>query len=368
MTEALFVSKILDGSSKSWGAEVTEGVPYGILPLDLETGGLDIMSGGVYNIYGNEGSRKTSLALNIIMNQCLSGKLPPGYTIAWDSLESGMPIQRVAHIMVSMIANKILTLRHWTGLRSEIDYHKLMAAFLNLTIKPHPLQMITEVGVTENGRFTRENTISPKIITRGLWTKNQKEAIGIAWGIVDNFPIIISGLSQDSQYKADEEKRDFVQSVYTLDVWKSYERWEKYALEYGVREVVVDHVNKYDVAGSDYEVQKESVRAFSKWIASGPGRTVWAMTQVGTAQRTIFRNEEYDLPSSKGGSVVAEEASGAWYLKYSKDTDMYWIKMLEKKLREGRVPPIYIPVEPTSGAVFGFMATTIKPPGISDKL
>lgn len=361
---ALKLSDIVAQSSKKWGEERTEGVPFGLLPTDNVSGGLDIEAGGLYSIQGNEGSRKTSLALNILINQCLSGKLPEKYAIEWDSLESGMTIQRVAHVIISILANRYMTLWFHTKMFDETDYHKLMAAFS----VQNGERAILEVTKTENDRTFQENVIKPERLVRGRYTPFQRKAIEVAWGVANTFPVILSGVSEDRRHLAERESRLYVPSVATTNLEESAERWERHALEFDVRELWCDHIGKYDLPGSDYDVMKAFIRASTRWLAKESGRTVWALCQVGTAQRQAYRSSEYELPSARGGALVAEESMLAYHLKYNWRITPYWVRVNMAKSRIGVHDDMYVPIERESGAMFGSLAVLGRPPGVDKQL
>ena len=173
---------LVDGAEEFWGdpqKNIGRVVPWGFGLLDQALiAGVPINAGGMLGVYGIAGSRKTSFVINIIINQCLSGRIPPGYNIAYDTLESGMTIERIANIFLSILATKFLIYWHWNE-TEERDIRKLLAMGLPTDMLPDNLVM----DVRDNGR--RETVVRPEFFQIGMppdgtWTPRQKHAIDMA--------------------------------------------------------------------------------------------------------------------------------------------------------------------------------------------
>lgn len=342
---------VLEQRSFEWGVPRVGGVrvPTGIFHLDSVAGGIELDAGGVYGIQGIEGSRKTSILLNIVINQCLSGLLPQGYAIEWDSLESGMPIERIVDIMVSMLANRFIT--YWKVTETkEQDYRKLVSF---IPAEHNPVAMIGSAIIeTQGGVFRAENVIKPAFLDRDscYWTRTQGEAIELAKSYVSRFPIIVCGTSKDRNRDKRAEK-----SVITYDIEISKERWHKNAEQRGVRQIIVDHIARYIVDGQldGYQAMKTALPAMIEWQAKWEGGMHWVIAQIGTGQRTVYRNSEDDNPSAQGGPLLAQEATGLWYAKYNRKRTPYYVAFDCVKYRDGDHKTLAIPIEPEGGAMIG---------------
>lgn len=343
----VYINEVLGEREQSWGTpKPTVGfrTMTGIYHLDQATKGIKLRSGGIYAIQGIEGTRKTTILLNIVINQCLSGTLPPGYTIEWDSLESGMPVEKLADMMVSIVANRFITYWHYTGTK-EADYRKLATL---IPEQANPTELI--LGPTENNK--RINIIKPEFLEEEMsrWSMVQGEAISLARRYVATFPIIICGLSEDEE----RERRD-KKSTLTDDIKVSEERWHYNADKRGVRQVIVDHISNYVVDGvfDEYRAMTQSIPAMKRWQKRWAGGLHWIIAQIGTGQRTAFRNTDEAMPTAAGGPLLARETNAIWNVKYNPKKTPYFVIFDMFKTRIGYHHPLAIPIEPESGAMIG---------------
>jgi hypothetical protein len=318
--------------------------PTGIAHIDQVTDGIRLNQGGVYAIQGIEGSRKTSILLNIVINQCLSGALPDkDYMIEWDSLESGMPVERIADMMVSMLANRFISYWHVTGTK-EYDYFTL-AKSVNPEISP--VNLITGPVVNT----LRENVINPEYLDKSAdsWTTNQRDAIEIAKQYVYSFPVIICGISADE----DKELRK-AKTTITWDLETSKKRWERNARDYGVRQIVIDHITKYVIKGrlDALQAMEQGIPAMQEWQARWEGGLHWVVAQISAGQRLAYRGSE-DNATAYGGPLLAMESTAIWEVTYKPKKTPYYATMEVLKSRIGWHKPIAIPIEPQSGAIIG---------------
>lgn len=350
MTPPVWVSDLVGlRSSFSWGKKKAIGnrVGTGIGLIDTATKGIRLNSGGIYVIQGIEGSRKTSILLNIVINQCLSGNLPEDYVIEWDSLESGMSVERISDMMVSMLANRFLTY-WWATNTNETDYFKLARLVPEMnTVDLIGLPTIT----TASNEIKRLNVIKPEFLEEEevYWSDHQKAAIEVAKNYVYRFPIIICGVSEDE----DREERKKKTTI-TYDLGESQERWHHNAKHHNVRQIIVDHITKYVIDGSidGYQAMQKGIPVMVKWQSEWEGGFHWVVAQVGATQRMAYRNSE-ENPTAFGGPLLAMEANALWHVKYDPKKTPYYASMELGKTRIGYHKPLAIPIEPESGAIIG---------------
>lgn len=343
------VGDVLVDRSHRWGKKRPSGyiVPSGIYLVDKSIGGIRVKAGGINGVYGIEGSRKTSIVMNIVINQCLSGLLPEGYKIEWDTLESGMTIERVSEIMVCMIASRYITYWNATGIK-ETDYRTLLKKVPDC----NPIELINSVPTVVDGSNEplRENAIKTDFLEtdRTFWTQNQKDAIEVAKSLVARFPVFICGVSEDEDEDRAEEK-----TTITSDLEVAKKRWYEYADKHGVRQIIVDHINEFqfDDQNEDYGAMLKVVPVMVQWQKKWKG-LIWSIAQTGTGQRTTYRNASGDYPTALGGPRLAMTADNMWYVKYHEDHP-FWVKMYHPKGRRGKHKPLAIPIDPDSGAMIG---------------
>lgn len=338
------VDEILNTVSIQWGKPqrlIENTASTGISIVDEAIVGVRLRSGGAWSIQGYEGSRKTTLLLNIIKNQFMSGRLPEDYLINYDMLESGQSIETVVEILIAMIATEIVVRWHWLGYTDDLK--DLYARKFN---PMSPAQMFGEVSSTENGLSRREATIRPEFLRGGSWTSRQKEAIEWARSIVSGFNLEISGYSENE----DEEVARTL-TTNTRDLAQSLDRWHQMSEEKGMQQLVIDNVPQYTFSDTDnaYEKAVRVCKAGVNWLQKYKG-LVWIINQIPIGQRS---SNLVELPSQYGGARILEESRIGWHVKYNPRQDPYHILMAIKKTRIGFHPDILVPVEPVSGAIIG---------------
>ena len=272
--------------------------------------------------------------------------LAEGYVIEWDSLESGMSIEHISDTMVSMLANRFITY-WWATNTNETDYFKLA----QLVPEMNPVELIGLPTITTaNNEIKRLNVVKPSLLEEEekFWNQYQKDAIALAKDYVYKFPILICGESEDEDQAIRRKK-----STITYDIKVSEERWERNAKEYGVRQIIVDHITKYMINGTidGYQAMQNAIPAMVKWQSKWGGFH-WVVAQVGATQRMAYRNSE-ESPGALGGPALAMEANGIWNVKYNPKKTPYFVEMEVVKLRGAFHKALAIPIEPESGAIIG---------------
>lgn len=335
---------ILDSVAIQWGKPqrlVENTAPTGISIVDRAIVGVRLFFGGVWSIQGNEGSRKTTLMLNIIKSQFMSGRMPEDYWINYDMLESGQSIETVSEILVAMVATEIIVRWHWFG---KIDDMKDL--FSRKFNPMSPAQMFNEVVSGRDGIHRNEATIRPEFLRGGTWTPNQREAIHLARSIVGGFRLFISGYSENEDEKTARELTSD-----TRDLDRSLDRWHQMSEERLMGQLVIDNVPQYAFSDTDnaYEKAVRVCKAAISWQQKHKG-LVWIINQIPISQRS---SNLVELPAQFGGARILEESRIGWHLRYNPRQDPYHILMAIKKTRIGFHPDILVPVEPVSGAIIG---------------
>jgi len=335
---------LVDDAHSEWGdAEdnISRLVPFGYQLLDKSLTGIPIDTGAIFQIQGYSGSRKTSAVLNFLINQCLSGRLPQGYHIAYDTLESGMTIERIRDIIWAMVATKYLIYWHWNETQ-ERDIVRMLS--MGLPDKPVATLMLDVAD--KNGH--RETILKPEFFRYGRRTQRQMEAIQMAGNVIRNWPIMVFG---SSGHPDPEIRRQRTTPTWFLG--PSIKRWQTLYEENNVREIVIDHVTEYvfDDNPTDFEIQRRVVPAVAGWQKATLG-VAWMIIQVGVTSARESRREGVDMTAT-GGNIGERESTVTWTVMYDQD-DPYFVRIKRpNKSRMGMHPDLAIKVEPNSGAFIG---------------
>lgn len=318
-------------------------VPYGIGPVDQRMVGNNIDGGELIVIQGIPGSRKTTLAANLVANACISRRLPADYTICIDTLESGMTVERYTLVIISIIATKYMV--YWTWV--DQGNPDLLSMFAKGLPDVPTEQLIGTVATERNGEMVSECCIRPEFFQYYKASRLQHTAIAAAKKLISGWPLIISGFSEHP----DPVIRD-KRTVNTTDLNASYARWNFLYEKMGMRWLVLDHVQQYQMEGSDFDVQKSVKLKTADWIRHSRG-IVYAISQIGVgSQRDAFMNKG-NKTYALGGQVLESESTVTWEVKYD-ETLPYYIRLRHPiKSRKGLHPDVAIPIEPNSGAFIG---------------
>ncbi|OGC94116.1 MAG: hypothetical protein A2W25_12085 [candidate division Zixibacteria bacterium RBG_16_53_22] len=335
---------LVDDAEARWGdpnENIGRIVPFGVMPVDQATIGIPVDRGGFFLLQGVPGTRKTTVALNFLLNQLLSGRLPQGYHIAYDTLESGMTIERIADILWAMVATKYLVYWHWNN-TDERDILRLLSMGLPDDIPPS--RLVEEVV----GQGRRETILRPEFFQFSTRSPRQQAAIEMARAVIRNFPLFVFGISEHPVPAV-----ALARTTATWDLAESKVRWAWMFEHYNMRELVVDHMQEYQFHDSpiDFEIQKRVVPMLAGWQKASHG-IVWLISQIGVTSEREARREGIN-PYSQGGKVAEAESSATWTVDYNQD-DPYHIKFRRpNKSRIGMHPDVAIPIDPFSGAFIG---------------
>lgn len=343
-------------------------VPFGIHHLDGNfIMGVMPTDAQIRGIQGIEGTRKTTLAFNLIINQCLSGKLPAGHKIVYDILETGMSLEKCITILRCILATKYMIYRHYSGTRAigvdddPVEYLNKLFRFTSPELETSSSQeIISAITYTYGGQKRNECELKYDVIRRWYFNKwhltaLQTEAWIIAGDALQRFPLEFFGPS--GHYDRDVGK---VRSTPTTNIDLAYRRWAEILDTCETAQFWIDHINAYDVSGvvDDYNRQMAVIPVIKRFI--GEHRcTFWLLAQEGVSNRRDF-DAKGEVLGSKGGSLLKAEADTNWRVSYPRTTDPFSMILHQPvKSREGDHPDLKLMLEPNSGAIFGKSA--IKP-------
>lgn len=350
-------STFTPSQTEDFGLEI---VPFGIYHVDSNLiMGVKPASPQLNVIQGGGGSRKTTLLLNIIINMCLSGKLPPGHKIIYDTLENGFTIERGMIVLRAIIATKYIIYMHYAGYRAiyaEENVSEYLNTLFSLELPPtgDPAAFVQEITFTHSGREVCECSFTPDFIE--AWylgkvhlTKKQTEAWIVAGEALRDFPIEFFGVSEHPNY--DEAER---RSTSTIMMEQSYERWCRLSEECLSVQIIADYLQEYWLPGSNDHYQKQL--AFTPWFSrfiKEKRKTVWVVSQEGIQHQKDFSRSGFVYGSS-GGDVLKNASQNNWRVSYTKETSPYTMTLHSPvKSRRGNHPDLTLLIEPNSGAIFG---------------
>ncbi len=327
-------------------------VPFGIYHLDLAfVRGIKPLSPQIIAIQGGSGHRKTTSMINILINQILSGKLPPSMTIGMDMLESGMTMERLILIMECIVATKIMIYEHHTGSQGG---HGLWALFnRNLPLRSDPQDLLLPI-MTEG---KPDINLNPDYLEACYAAQpgfklspRQLDAFDRAAGAVHDFPIIVFGVSE--HYDDDIRAERYTDSALLSD---SLERWLACTEQHGMRQLVIDYIQEYSIPGvhDHYKKQLHAVPVISEW-AKETGSTAWVLSQEGITHQRDARSYDGEVLGSSGGDILKSQSQLNLRVEYRPKQNPYWTLLFAPvKARRGNFGTVGIPTEPFSGAFFG---------------
>ncbi len=331
-------------------------VPYGIAPVDERMVGNNIDGGELIVIQGAPGSRKTTLAANFVANACISRRLPPNYLICIDTLESGMTIERYSLVLLSIVATKYLV--YWTWV--EQGQPDLLSLF-SQGLPNNPIdQLITTIATEVNGQAIEECVIRPEFFRYYKASPMQHAAIEAAKKTMAGWPLAICGFSEHPDPVVRHKR-----TVDTTNLESSFTRWNSLYEKFGMRWLVIDHVQQYAIEGQDYDIQRSVTLKVGEWMRNTRG-IVYLLSQIGVGSQKDARDNKGVKTHASGGQKLESESTLTWEVRYD-ETVPYYIKLRRPiKSRKGIHPDIAIPIEPNSGAFIG-RATEYRKIGLNDQ-
>lgn len=309
---------------------------YGIKHIDLANpAGVNLEDGEMIVIRGRKKNRKTTLALNLVRHWCRSGDRLQGGKILWETLESGQTPRKVKQALICMeatayMAGKIYKdVRGLPKLKAGMDDYTSMDALRDVRDPAH-----SQEGA---GNLFKLSPEYAKSVDR---TPLQHEAIQEAIERVNKWPLLLYGAPRRQGGTKILEGRNGGES---LDGLLPYSRWQRAVKDLGVKIIVVDHVNAYNVI-NDYDKANKAVMHASAII--GEFNVVFlAASQVSLTSIRVDGQQE-----TRGGTKWSEEGNtivDIWYKQHDNK-----VKIGCGAARDAPFPDIYVPVEMNSGLFF----------------
>ena len=339
------IKALLQQTKDDWGSpEVNRKslVPYGMEPFDKYLYGIDVVNGELILVMGQEKRRKTTFAINVVINYMLTDWLTDKPATVIDTLESGMTPVRYRDQMISNLATR------W--LLNEGHFAKGSCA---------------ECGADK----CRQLQITPEYLRYNTRTPAQKLAIDYAMDTMGSWPLFIFGASP-----AQGGTRNLLTSVRggrtIKDTWHhlwqqfhgsmsdskadptKISRWEYMINEFGAKIFVSDHVQQYSFENeiTDYEKQLRAVSAISDAVSMHKIAAI-VLSQVSLTSVRESRGGQGRI-GAMGGSKLAQEANVAMSTHYDPDKGGQMTISLEESRKSGMFHVI-TRIEDKSGAFYG---------------
>lgn len=327
-------------------------VLYGIPALDKALYGINIVSGELILIRGQQKRRKTTLFLNILAN-IYSAPIPlEKPTSVIDVLESGMTPERYRDSLLSIVASKILMEQGHTP---------------------------NTCGVCEG--FCRELKLSPDYLRFHNRTKAQAEAIEQADAKMSEWPIFIFGAHEEEGNTRDLDEALLGSIKASSKAWhvqygqhydlapikelRELSRWEFLRQYTGAKIFAVDHIQQYDFDRdySDYEKQQRVISKTSAFVAQ-KHTVMFAISQVSLTSVRDARQGS-GRAYEAGGTKASAEANVIMSPQYSFDDRGVMYIVLEESRRAPSFT-VECGIEAVSGAFYGDQRIEYKRKFISD--
>jgi hypothetical protein len=342
------IKSLLRATETDWGDPEQNRemlVPYGIKPFDDALYGIDIQNGELILIQGPEKQRKTTMAINVIINYMILPipKVKPVTVV--DSLESGMHPARYRDQMIANVASRwLISKGHMAGGRCP------------------------ECGEDS----CKQLILSPEFLRYKTRTRDQKAAIEWAMSQMMQWPLYIFGASHYQGGARDlavsirgterpipdawhvkylQENQFQLKSGLELKDLIRLSRWEFMIKEFGAKIFSADHVQQYQFAGepTDYEKQIRAVSAIGDLVARERIATL-LLSQISlTSQRAVISGE--GKWTASGGAKAAQEANVIFSVSYSPGSGH--MTMAIEDSRKSSTFAVKQRLEDASGAFFG---------------
>lgn len=350
------LKKLLDKKEDDWGDPLENQmsmVLYGIPELDKALYGINVNTGELILIRGQQKRRKTTLFLNILANIYLAPIPDEKPTTVIDVLESGMTPERYRDSLLSIVSTKILMKQgHIPGGICPVC-----------------------------GKFCKELKITPDYLRYQPRTKVQLEAVEEADSIMSNWPIFIFGAHEEEGNTRSLDEALFGRKI-SSEAWhvryglkyglgtekelKEISRWEFLRQHTGAKIFGVDHIQQYDIDGrelDDYKKQQVVVGIESNFVAQKK-IVLFAISQVSlTSVRDARQGSGRAMEA--GGTKASSEANVILSPQYSFDDRGVMYIVLEES-RRAPTFSVKVGIEAASGAFYGTPETIHERVFISD--
>lgn len=312
------IAALIDQCDLDWGDPVANRarlVPYGIGPIDTALYGLD-PEGELIIIQGEQKKRKTTLAVNVLINIYMGIKPLVKPFINVDVLESGMPPKKYRDSIIANVASR------W----------------------------MIQQGHAAGGYCAhcdgacKELRLSPKFLRYNRRSRIQMDAIEYAKATVSQWPLLLHGPRLDQG-----NTRNLKAALYGDK--KEPGRWKRLIEDFGVSIFVSDHLQQYAFPGkslSDYEKQNEVIPPLSDFVAQN-SVALLLISQVSRNSLQEARETGGKLTAA-GGARAAQEANTVFSVGYDGENIMT-IKIEESRDAANLV--VWQKLDSSSGAFYG---------------
>lgn len=334
------LSALIEQTDEDWGdpeQNRKDLVPYGIKPFDRALYGLDIYNGELVVVMGQHKNRKTTFAINVLINIMTGEKPVDKPIVVVDSLESGMHPARYRDQMISNVASRILLK------------------------EGHYPNSCPKCGTGA----CQELQLSPEFLRFNNRSKAQQRAIQIAKDVMSGWPVYIFGANpfQGATRNLEEAVKGF--SKPNPDSWHfqwaqahdmdqrtaaKISRWEWFVHEKGAKIFITDHVQQYSFTGepNDYEKQLRAVGAIGEFVSKWQ-TAVMMLSQVSLT--SVREAKSGGKIKGLGGDKASQEANVVFGTFYEPGDGYQTIEILDS--RKSSTFAVEHPLEETSGAFFG---------------
>jgi hypothetical protein len=317
------IQALLAQCEDDWGNPVLNKsrlIPYGILPLDMGLYGID-PEGELVIIQGEEKNRKTTLVTNVIANYMTAHSLKEKPVTNIDTLETGMKPNKYRDTFISIMASRHLI---------NAGGHR-------------PNSYCPACG----GECTQLQ-ISPKFLRYNSRSTEQQRAIEYAMDLMEGWPLLIHGAAfgQGNTRSLSEA---------AIGSKKMKARWQKLVDEYGMKILVIDHVQQYMFSDdpSDYEKQIRAVGAIGDFVAQNNVACLM-LSQVSLWSARDAKQNGGMLVAA-GGKKAAQEANTVLSTRYKSGSGVMRIKIEES--RHAGSYSVWQRLEDVSGTFYGDATT-----------
>jgi hypothetical protein len=289
-------------------------VPYGIRAFDKALYGLDVSNGELDVILGPRKRRKTTFAVNILINYMTSEKPKVKPFTVVDTLESGMRPKRYRDTLIVNVASRFLMAQgHVFG-----NYCPVC-----------------------NAPVCQELVLNPDYLYYNRRTVAQQVAIEHAMDIMSAWPLHIYGANPRQG-----DTRNL-----KLSVKDKNSRWAHLIEEQGAKIFIVDHAQQYSFLDevTDYEKQLRAVAALSDMVAQH-SIVCLLLSQVSLTSLREARNNTGQL-NATGGTKAQEEANVIFSVNYMDGSGQ--MKITIEESRKSATFAIWQSLDDSSGAFFG---------------
>lgn len=316
------IAALVDQCEDDWGTPEQNKsllLPFGIEPIDLALYGMNTIDGEVILIQGPQKQRKTTFAVNIVVNYMMSPIPVTKPLTVIDTLESGMTTKRYRDTLLSVVATKLMIK----------DGHKVREF-----CPPCGTPTCRAVGIT------------PDFLKFGSKTNTHKLYIEAAKDVLKGWPLQIYGAGS-----GEGETRNLSAAVGGGQVTER-PRWKHLIDEFGAKVFVTDHLQQYSFADgflSDYEKQIRTVASVSDVVASDHIICL-LLSQVSL---TSIRDQQQNggKLTASGGNKAAAESTSIFSVNYESGSGEMCITLEES--RKAGAFSVYHKLEDASGAFYG---------------